>query len=204
MVQDYVQYQQDQNKQFRVLKPNIKKIYLKSLFTVGGAVLLMAGFLLMLHLTIGLDIFLFVFEIFEIEIDPPAMLLYASLGVVSISIFLLLANYLVARNTRYEFYQNRLEIHQVIFLVFIVTNEILYQNIVKITYNRDGIFNSLFNSGTIILELTAMKEGKSELEFIDNVEQTAQYIQKIITQFRYIKQAQFAENYKIENILNKL
>lgn len=204
MVQTYVKYQQDQNNQFRVLNPNIKKIYLKNLFTVAGAVFLIAGFLLMLHLTIGLDVFLFVFEVFNIEIDPLPLLLFAILGVVSISIFLLLGNFLVAKNTRYEFYQNRLILYKNTLLVFTETKEILYQNIIKITYNKDGIFNSLFNSGTIILELTAMKEGKAELEFIDNIEQTVQYIQKIITEFRNIQQAQFAENYKIGNILNKL
>ena len=89
-------------------------------------------------------------------------------------------------------------------LVLINSSEIPYQNVIRISYNNNGIFNSIFDSGTIVLELSGMKENKVELEFIDNVEQITQYIQNIIRKFRSIQQAQFSENYRIGNILNRL
>ena len=203
MVQNYIQFPQNQN-QFRVLRPNIKKIHLKNLSTITGIVFLISVILLMLHLSVGLDIFLLVFEAFDITINPSMVLLSAVVGILTISALLMLGNYLAARNLRYELYQDKLIIYRNALLVFVNSKEVPYQNIVKISYNNNGIFNSLFNSGTIVLELTGMGENKVELQFVDNIQQTTQYIQNLIREYMNIQQAQFTENYKIDNILNRM
>src|SRR3989338_10847563 len=203
MVQNYIQFPQNKN-QFRVLRPNIKKIHLKNLSTITGIVFLISIILLMLHLSVGLDVFLLVFEAFGITVNPSKVLLSAIVGILAVSALLMLGNYLAARNLRYELYQDKLIIYKNALLVFVNSKEIPYQNIVKISYNNNGIFNSLFNSGTIVLELTGMGENKVELQFVDNIQQTTQYIQNLIREYMNIQQAQFTENYKIGNILNRM
>ena len=203
MVQNYIQFPQNQN-QFRVLRPNIKKIHLKNLSTITGIVFLISIILLMLHLSVGLDVFLLVFEAFGITVNPSKVLLSAIVGILAVSALLMLGNYLAARNLRYELYQDKLIIYKNALLVLVDSKEIPYQNIVKISYNNNGIFNSLFNSGTIVLELTGMGENKVELQFVDNIQQTAQYMQNLIREYMNIQQAQFTENYKIGNILNRI
>jgi hypothetical protein len=201
MVQTNTHY--PQQAQFQTLKPNIKKIFFKNLFSIAGSVALIIGILLVFNWLVGLDIFLVTFEAVGIDIDSYAILLYLILVIVMVSIFLLLGNYLVARNLRYEFHQNKIIVYTNAFLVFINSKEIPYQNIVKISYSYNGIFNKLFDYGTIILDISGMKEDKIQLEFIDNVEQTVQYIQNLMRGFMYTQQAQFTENYKIDNILNR-
>ena len=203
MVQNYIQYPQNQSNQFQTLKPNIKKIFLKNLFTVAGAILLIAIILLVVHFVVGLGIFMAIFETFGINIKPFTIFLYSFSVIIGISIFLLLGNYLVTGNLRYEFYQNKLIAYENALLVFINSKDIPYQNIVRVSYNNDGFFNTIFNSGTIVLELTGMKENKIELEFIDDIERTVQYIQNLIRESISTQQAQFTENYRIGNILNR-
>ncbi len=203
MEQTYNQFPQKQTAQFQTLKPNIRKIFFKNLFSIAGAVALIITILLIFNWLVGLDIFLITFETLGIDFDSYTILLYFIVVIIVISISLLLGNYLIARRLRYEFYQNKLIVYTNAFLIFINSKEIPYQNIVKISYSNNGIFNRLFGYGTIILDISGMKEDKIELEFVDNVEQTVQYIQNLMRGFMYAQQAQFTENYKIGNILNR-
>jgi len=118
MVQNYIQYPQNQSNQFQALKPNIKKVFLKNLFTVAGGILSLVIILLVLHFSVGLDVFISIFETFDINIKPFTIFLYFFLVIIGISIFLLLGNYLVMGNLRYEFYQNKLITYENAFLVF--------------------------------------------------------------------------------------
>jgi len=202
MVQPYIKYPQEKKK-FQTLKPNIKKIFLKNVFKVISAVLLIIIFLFSVNYIFGSDVFLVPFESFDIEVNPTKAILYPIFTVLVITIFLLLSNYAVTRNVRYELYNNKLILYKNMILILTKPKEIPFQNIVKISYNTNDIFDKIFNSGTIVLELSGMKESKVELEFIDNVEQTVKYIQSIIQNFRNIQQAQFAEKYKIGKIFDK-
>lgn len=203
MVKEYIPFSKNQNNEFKTLKPNIKKIFSKNIFSVVGAVLLIIIVLSVVNWFFGLDIFLAPFETWDVSINPSKILLYAILTIVAVTIFLLIGNYLVTRNVRYEFYQDKLILYKNLFLIFIKSKEIPYQNITKISYNNDSIFNKIFNSGTIVLDLSGMKESKVELEFIDNVTENVKYIQGIVQEFKSIQQAKFTEDYKIGEILGK-
>ena len=86
MVQNYVQYSQTQSR-FQTLKPNVKKIFLKNLFNIISAVLLVIIVLLIFHWQVGLDFFLDLFEIFGVSLNPSTVLLYLILAIVGITIF---------------------------------------------------------------------------------------------------------------------
>ncbi len=202
MVQ-YIQNPQNQILQYQTLKPNIKKIFLKNFINFFIILFSISIVLFIINLQVGLDVFLLPFKTFGIDISTYSMLLYLISIIIGIFIFLLLVNYLIASNSRYEFNHNKLVLYENVFLVFIKSEEIPYQNIVKVTYNKNGVFNKILNSGTIVLELTGMKEDKIKMEFIDNVEQTAEHIENIRRRFMYIQQAQFTEKYRVDNILNR-
>jgi len=68
--------------------------------------------------------------------------------------------------------------------VLIDSKEVPYNNISRIGFGYEGFLNSLFKTGAITLELTAMKEKELKMEFIDNAEQVAKYIQKMIGEFK--------------------
>mgnify|MGYP001594999124 CR=1 FL=1 len=202
MIQNYPQY--TQNIQFQTLKPNIKKILLKNLFKIISAVLLIVALFLLVHWQVGFDVFLVAFEVFGIKINQPSILIYLILSIVGVAMLLFLSNYLAASNLRYEFYQNRLIAYENSFLVLIKSIEVPYQNIVKVSYHYNGIFNRILNSGTIILELTGMKEDKIEMHFVDNVQQIVQFIENMRRRFMFAQQAQSTENYRVGKIINRL
>lgn len=202
MVQEYIKYKQDKGK-FQTLHPKIEKIILKNTFTIIGVVLLIIIILLILHPIVRLDVFLLPLESFGITVDPQDILLYGLLGVLAIIVFLLGGNYLVLRNVKYELYQDKLILYKNSFLFFIKSTEIPYSNIVKVLYNNDGIFNKIFNSGTVVLDLSGMKEDKIEMQFIDNVEENVKYIQEVIHKFQSLKQSEYTQNYRIARVLDE-
>lgn len=195
------------NSKFQTLKPNIKKIFLKNTFNVLGIALLITIIILLLHFTVGLGIFLIPFESIGVTVDTSRLLLSAISSVFVIIIFILVANYLITQKVKYEFHFDKIIFYENHFL-YLKKKQIPYLNIIKVLYNDEGIFNKLFNSGTIVLELTGMKEAKAELEFIDNVEQNVKYIQNLIKKSRLkhvypIHDPQFDEAHRIKKILDQ-
>jgi uncharacterized membrane protein YdbT with pleckstrin-like domain len=178
-----MQYQENQNKQFQIIRPNIKKIYLRNLFSIIGAVLLIIILLWITNILVGLDVFLVPFETFGDAPTQFEILFYPTLVIVGIILYLLIGNYLVNINVRYEFHEDKIIAYENVLLVFINSKEIPYQNIVRVSYNNNSIFNKIFNSGTIVLELSGMKEDKIKIEFIDNAKEIIQDIQNRICKF---------------------
>lgn len=201
MVHEYVQFKKDESR-FQTLNPKIEKIILKNILIVVGAVLVIFIILLVVNSIVGLDVFLIPFEELGITINPSKIFLNLILTIIIITIFLLGGNYLITRNTRYEFYQDKLIMYKSKIFSF-KPKEIPYQNIVKVLGNTDSIFNKLFNSGTIVLELSGKEEDKVELEFIDNVGDNVRYIQNLIQEWKSIRQAEMAESYKIGRVVER-
>jgi len=185
-------------------KANVKKIILKDIFMIIGALALLSIAVLSIHLFVGFDIFLLPLETFDIIINPIKALL-GFIGVVAGASFLFLSGvYLASNKISYDFYKDKIEIYRNVLLLLTDSEEIPYANIARITCNKDGIFNSIFNSGNIILELTGMKKSKVEIKFLDDVEQTTQFIQSKMQEVAAAKQAQYEQGQRMSNILNKI
>lgn len=202
MVQNYMEFRQSKGLMLTI-KPNVSKIFLKNLLGISGIVLLVIGILWFVNLQVGLGIFLDVLEIFGFIIEPSEVLFYSILAVLAVSGLLLLGNYMANSSLRYDFYQNKMVSHLSSLLVLKTSQELSYENITRIMFNNSGLFNSIFNSGTVVLETSGMGSEKTELRFIDDVEQAVQSIQNALQDFKSIKQAQFTENFKIEGIMNR-
>src|SRR3989338_4722905 len=185
-------FQEDaQNRQIRpilVLKPNIRKVVLGNLRNVIGAVFLIEMMIFILEWQVGLEIFSEVLGSFGVKINADAALWMIVLSVIIVAIFLLLGAYLVARNFRYEFYNDKMIAFENSMMVMVKSKEVLYDNIARILYNLGGFLNKA-DSGSITLYLSGTDISKIELVFIDNVKQAAESIQSMISQFRSVKQA---------------
>ena len=85
--------------------------------------------------------------------------------------------------------------------------EISWQNVVSISYDKKGFFNSLFNMGSVNLDLTGMQEKSVKLTNVPNIEQNVQFIQTFLIKFKNQQQANYVRNYGIEqginNVMNK-
>ena len=161
------------------------------------------GILWIINLQVGLGIFLDVLKVLGFVIEPSSVLYYSVLFVLAVTCLLLLGNYMANAKLRYEFYQNKLVAHLNSALVLSNSREIPYANITRVLFNNKGTFNSMFNSGTIVLEMSGTENEKMELKFIDNVENAVQSIQNAIKEFASVQQAQFTENYRIDRIMNR-
>ena len=133
--------------------------------------------LALLDKTAGLGTFLEIFSAFGITVSPSKVLLYFVIAVVSASFFILIISYFAAKNIRYEFYKNKMVAYQSSLLVLVNSKEIPYQNIARVSYSKQGFMNNIFDSGTIAMQLSGLKEESIKLVFIDNIEQVLQYIQ---------------------------
>jgi uncharacterized membrane protein len=185
-----------------VLKPNIRKVILRNLRNIIGAVFLIEVVIFIIEWQVGFGIFGEALGAFGISIKASAILWMMALSVIIVAIFLLLGAYLAARNFRYEFYNDKLLAFQNAMMVMVKSREIPYDNIVRILYSLGGFLNKA-ESGSITMYLSGTDKSKIEMLFIDNAKQAAGAIQNLISRFRAVKQAEFTQSYKISKVLNR-
>ena len=199
-------YINDARQNFTILKtvrPNIHKVFVKNLLYVSGIAAGIILLLVYLNSTVGLDVFMTVFDAFGINVDPGALLSLTIMIFIGIVIVFLAGSYLSITNLRYEFYDNHLRMFEPTLLLFLTHKDISYKNIVKISYNYDGIINKVFKSGEIVIDVTGMKEGFVKMEVIDDTEPLVQQLLKIVQEYNSLQQMQFQENYRIGNIMKR-
>jgi hypothetical protein len=138
-----------------------------------------------------------VFEMFGAEeLDTSGIQRNFIIGIVLVSIVATLLVYVSYGGVRYIFYNDFMVKHQ-------KTNEkqILYDNIVRVSFNKKGVLNKLFNMGTINFDL--VDETKDKLEYIDSPEDAYAQIQNMINNHKMQKYSQFEQKQKVGNILDK-
>lgn len=130
------------------------------------------------------------------EIDTSGIQRNFIIGIVLVSIVATLLVYVSYGGVKYIFYNDFMVKHQ-------KTNEkqILYDNIVRVSFNKKGVLNKLFNMGTINFDL--VDETKDKLEYIDSPEDAYAQIQNMINNHKMQKYSQFEQKQKVGNILDK-
>ena len=81
--------------------------------------------------------------------------------------------------------------------------EIGYQNINRVSYAFNGLFASVFKSGTITIELNGLDKTKAVLRFIDTPDAVVQQILMLVQRARNTQQAQYAQQQRFDSIMNK-
>jgi len=190
---------------FPEVKPNLKKVFLMNIITVVSIALVILLLIIMFSRIVGTEFFQ---EVaggfgFDVEIELWHVILWFILAIVIVTLVILVINYFSLSNVRYEFQPEKIVYYRSLFFVLLNSKGIPYANIAKINFDYEGFLNSLFNTGKITIELTAMKEKEFKMEFIDNAEQVAKYIQKMIQDYRSRYYAQRTEEYKVDNIFKR-
>ena len=184
--------------------PNTKKVFLKNFLLVILSALAIIALALYVHWIVGIEVFLYPFEVFNIFIDVKKVIIYFIAGVAGLSLLLGVLNYFAVKGIRYTFYKDMLRLERTASFVLLDSVDIPYKNVFKVDYDNDGFFNTIFNSGTVVLELNHMKNKVEKLTFIDNAQEVALYVQKIIKTIKQMEQAKFSEDNKISGILEGL
>lgn len=191
----------DSQQQTPVVKPNARKACISRLLYVLGFVIVLAGAVVFLSQFIGLEDLLMPLESLGIEVDTstllPKMIIDSVAVIFVVSLVAVILGYTSVLGMQFELGTAGMTAKGG------GTLEIPYQNVVKVSCDKDGIFNTLFRTGTLIVELTGLDREKAKLTFVDNPERWTQYIQGLVQKVKATHQAQFTERQKINKILTQ-
>jgi len=199
-------YIQDNNllavpiKEFR---PNYKKIFVRTLIIMIIVLILIIALLIFFNNQVGFDTFTGIFEELGMTVNPSEVLVYTIAIAFFIILALLLGSYLNSKNVKYVFYNNKFVFYETQALILMNSKEVPYQNITKIYFNNNGLMDKLLGYGDIFIEISGMKDNALKLDCIDDVEDTVQYIQRILYEYNAYNQMRFEQNQRIGNIMSR-
>lgn len=185
-----------------VLKPNILKSYLLSIAKVLAAIAVIVLLLLFFDWFVGFETFVEVFELLGIIINPKEVFVYFLFAIGSITVFLLVLNYIMLSSVRYEFQNDKLRLVTTQFLILLKKEEIKYINITQANFNA-SIIDQILNSGTITLSLRGMTSPTKNLELIDSASYFVNYINRILDIYRLVVQNEINKKLKVKNLLRQ-
>ena len=182
------------------ITPNVKKLCILSsiqIIIVAGAII---GFVIYLDSIVDFQSMLDVFK----EFGAPTMLFspvitWFIIGGIALTILVLVLNYLTLGKVRYVFYEDRLICYNNFLIMEVSRTEIPYANITKVNVDEP---NTIKNAN-IKIELTGMKKKNVVLQFIDNAANVAAGIQNIIDTYRANYYAQYAQDYKMQQVAER-
>jgi hypothetical protein len=185
------------------LRPNTKKIFSLNLIKLTIGLFGLIAALLFFESFVGLDVFTMVLEQFGMELETSELIFYiiaiSSLGYVS----LLTLNFIHLNSIRYEFFPDKIASHTVALFIMLDSKEVPYKNITRVSFETNGFIEGLLNTGNVVLDLSALKEKTMKIECVDNPQQVAEYIQKMINYYNTRAYARRIEDYNVGNILDK-
>ncbi len=186
----------DQN----ILKPNAKKVFFMNFLKVISIAVILVVVFLIFNYTIGFETLLTPFEVFNIEVNFPNLTPYFIGGVLGIALLLGGTNYLSVKSMRYNVYNDNITISKGLSFS---PKVIPYQNVLRITPNKNGLFKTILNFGSVIFELSGLKEKEIKLDFVDKPDEIASYIQSLVNKNAQVKQAKFSETYRLNKIADQ-
>jgi len=188
-----------------ILKPNIKKVFIYNILRILFATVIIIGISIFYSYFVGFDVFVPIFETFGVtfEIDTT-MVLWGFVGAILVAtVVILIVNYLILANVRYEFYPEKIVKYKTAFFILINSEDTSYGNISRVSYYHSGWINWLLRTGTVNVELTGTKKDNLGMEFIDDPQKISQYIQKCIVLYKSRYYAEHAEDYRLGKIMGR-
>ncbi|MEA2036902.1 MAG: hypothetical protein U9O94_05300 [Nanoarchaeota archaeon] len=182
------------------IKPNVRNAFLSNFIVIAVIVALIILTLFYLNNVVGLDILVDTLEQFGIHITKAALLGGTIVLIIIGTAILMVMDYVAIGKSRYTLYKDRMVYSKNMFILQLKEEVIPYQNIVKITYQRKGILNSM----DIILELTGLSIDKVEIAFVDNAKEVSEGILKLIGQYKSNYYAKFSQDYRYQNVMDQL
>ncbi|MFH2027721.1 MAG: hypothetical protein ABIJ08_01150, partial [Nanoarchaeota archaeon] len=165
------------------LRPNTKKIVLATFSKIITVVVLIFVCYSFINFFVDFRVFdelataltSLGLEVSALSIAVPFILF----GLISLGIVLLL-EFLFSGREKYLFYEDHLQIFRNMGIYQLAENTVYYKNIAKITFETIPIAKT----GHITLELTGTSEKEFTLQFIDDTQQVASDILRLINQWK--------------------
>ncbi|MFH0979113.1 MAG: hypothetical protein V1837_07495 [Candidatus Woesearchaeota archaeon] len=79
--------------------------------------------------------------------------------------------------------------------------DVPYDNVARINFDRTNLLDQLLGTGRVVFELTGFDRQKIEVGFVDNPKDLTIKIQQLLNIFKMRKFAQFADQQRIERIV---
>jgi uncharacterized membrane protein YeaQ/YmgE (transglycosylase-associated protein family) len=113
------------------------------------------------------------------------------ISIIGASLLILILNFIIQKKLKHVFYNDKLEIKNIILFLFSTTKDLYYQDIVSVDYNIEGIINGIFHCGTVIFEYKNEDDEtkKISIKIIDDTKETISYIEDIISRNKNLKRA---------------
>jgi len=181
------------------IKPSIKKAFISNILFVSVIVVLIIGTLIYLNSIVGLDIFIDTFREVGIEISSASLLFWFIVIILFVTGLLLILNYVNLGKVSYILYPDKL-VYTKSSLIQHKEQEVPYANIAKITSEK----KSFLKPAEVTIELTGMKESKVAIKFLENPEEIVMKIQELVRQYRANYYAKYSQDYRYQNIMDKL
>ena len=185
----------NQNQQL-TLSPDKKKVLTANAIKIIIVAFALIGILWYLNYVGLVENMSFVFEMFGSKVDTSGLQRNFIIGIVAISVIAILLTYINFAGVAYIFYSDFMVKHEKS-----GEKQIAYDNIAKMSFNKKGILNKIFNMGIINIDLA--DESKEKLEYVDSPEDAYSQIQGLINNHKMRNYAQFEQKSRVENILDK-
>jgi len=184
-----------------VIRPNSNKILMANMLKVLSGIILFLILLAVVQFTVGLEVFEEIFLI--VGIDSGVAFQWLTVIVITLGVLVLLLEYIATVNTLYEFYDDKMTYYKPLFIVFKSAKNIDYRNISKVSFDKQNFFDSLFNTGSVKLDLSSLGERELKMPFVDLPQESAFQIQEILRAYKLKVQAEYTEKHTISGILEK-
>lgn len=188
---------------YSMIRPNTRKAFIKNAVNAAIILILLIGLIIFINAQIGLATFLIIFETLGINITIGEMVFYIIILAVIICLGLLITNYLVISKVHYELYADHVRYYETQAFVLISSEDVSYDNVVRINSRSEGFMNKLLSCGDVIISLTNHKRDNLVLQSIDDPIMIAGLVQSKINDYNMRKQMQYQESIRINNIMSK-
>ena len=185
------------------IKPNVKKIFILNIIKILLLLMVVVVVAVVIDIVTFFDALTEVLKIFNLDIDTKLIEFSLIILAVIFSLTTLIINYLIVSSLKYEIQFDKIIYVNNAMFIFKNTMEINFRNVVKIYFSSKGLINQMFDTGSIIIDLTGLDKKNITLEFIDNIEQVTSYLQDVVNRYRAGMYSIEAERQKIGDIMDK-
>lgn len=186
-----------------VLRPNVSKVLMMNTLKILSGVFLLIILFFILEFAVRLSVFNEILAVFGIHILPNILLTSGVAMVLVLAFIILIYSYLSVMNMKIEFYETKFRFYKPYMLIFRQSGNSSYENIVKVNFEKKGFFDDLFNTGSIVMDVSLIGEPNLRMDYVDNPKERCQQIMDIVRAYNLKTQAHYMAKHKRKTMLEK-
>lgn len=184
-----------------VLRPNVSKVLMMSTLKILSGVVLLIILFLILEFAVRLSVFNEVLKVFGINILPNTLLTLGVATVLILAFIILIYSYLSVMSMKFEFYETKFRFYKPYMLIFRKSENSSYENIAKVNFEKKGFFDDLFNTGSVIMDVSLIGEPHLRIDYVDKPKERCQQIMDIVRAYNLKTQAHYMAKHKRKTLL---